>query len=76
MVIKPLEEDSTPGTVKPVPVSVVEPVAYRIQLTGKEVGYAISAAYCPVVLKWDAGRPGIELVNVTPSIAPNLATAV
>src|SRR5215472_14848745 len=32
MVIKPLEGDSTPGTVKPVPVSLVEPVAYHIQL--------------------------------------------
>jgi hypothetical protein len=33
LVIKPLEEDSTPGTVKPVPVSLVEPVAYQVQLT-------------------------------------------
>ena len=32
MVTKPLEEDSTPGTVKPVPVSLVEPVAYQVQL--------------------------------------------
>jgi hypothetical protein len=32
LVIKPLEEDSTPGTVKPVPVSLVEPVAYPVQL--------------------------------------------
>ena len=28
-VIKPLGEDSTPATVKPLPVSLVEPVAYR-----------------------------------------------
>jgi hypothetical protein len=34
LVIKPLEEDLTPGTVKPVLVSLVEPVAYPIQLTG------------------------------------------
>src|SRR5207244_3362516 len=27
--------DSTPGTVKPVPVSLVEPVAYHIQLDGQ-----------------------------------------
>ena len=27
-----MEEDSTPGTVKPVPVSLVEPVAYPMQL--------------------------------------------
>jgi hypothetical protein len=33
LVIKPLEEDSTPGTVKPVPVSLVEPVAYQVQLS-------------------------------------------
>jgi hypothetical protein len=32
LVIKPLEEDHTPGTVKPVPVSLVEPVAYQFQL--------------------------------------------
>jgi P-type conjugative transfer protein TrbG len=32
LVIKPLEEDSTPGTVKPVLVSLVEPVAYHFQL--------------------------------------------
>jgi hypothetical protein len=32
LVIKPLAEDSTPGTVKPVPVSLVEPVAYQVQL--------------------------------------------
>jgi len=32
LVIKPLEEDSTPGTVKPFQVSLVEPVAYRFQL--------------------------------------------
>jgi hypothetical protein len=32
LVIKPLGEDSTPGTVKPVPVSLVEPVAYQFQL--------------------------------------------
>jgi hypothetical protein len=32
LVIKPLEGDSTPGTVKPVPVSLVEPVAYQFQL--------------------------------------------
>src|ERR1035438_474234 len=32
MVIKPLEEDSTPGTVKPFQVSLVEPVAYQFQL--------------------------------------------
>ena len=31
------------------------------------------AAYCPVVLNWDAGKPGTDLVNVTPSIGPNLA---
>ncbi len=30
--IKALEEDSIPGTVKPVPVSLVEPVAYQFQL--------------------------------------------
>src|SRR5690349_16207696 len=33
LVIKPLEEDSTPGTVKPFQVSLVEPVAYHIQLS-------------------------------------------
>src|SRR5258708_26204660 len=33
MVIKPLEEDSTPGTVKPFQVSLVEPVAYQFQLS-------------------------------------------
>ena len=32
MVIKPLEEDSTPGTVKPFQVALVEPVAYQFQL--------------------------------------------
>jgi hypothetical protein len=32
LVIKPLEEDSTPGTVKPFQVSLVEPVAYQFQL--------------------------------------------
>jgi hypothetical protein len=32
MVIKPLEEDSTPGTVKPFQVLLVEPVAYQFQL--------------------------------------------
>ena len=32
MVIKPLEEDHTPGTVKPFLVSLVEPVAYQFQL--------------------------------------------
>src|SRR5260370_35122511 len=32
MVIKPLEGDSTPGTVKPFQVSLVEPVAYQFQL--------------------------------------------
>ena len=32
MVIKPLEEDSTPGTAKPFQVSLVEPVAYQFQL--------------------------------------------
>src|SRR4051812_7386990 len=33
LVIKPREEDLTPGTVKPVQVSLVEPVAYQFQLT-------------------------------------------
>ena len=33
MVIKPLEEDSTPGTAKPFQVSLVEPVAYQFQLS-------------------------------------------
>src|SRR5260370_30552050 len=37
MVIKPLEGDSTPGTVKPFQVSLVEPVAYQFQLPGKSV---------------------------------------
>jgi hypothetical protein len=32
LVIKPLEEDSTPVTVKPLRVALVEPVAYRFQL--------------------------------------------
>ena len=32
-VIKPLGEDSTPATVKPLPVSLVEPVAYRFSYT-------------------------------------------
>src|SRR4051794_38101138 len=32
LVIKPREEDLTPGTVKPVQVSLVEPVAYQFQL--------------------------------------------
>src|ERR1035441_2814196 len=36
MVIKPLEEDSTPGTVKPFQVSLVEPVAYQFQLQPEE----------------------------------------
>jgi hypothetical protein len=35
LVIKPLEEDSTPGTVKPFQVSLVEPVAYQFQLSKK-----------------------------------------
>jgi hypothetical protein len=30
LVIKPLEEDHTPGTVKPFQVSLVEPVAYPL----------------------------------------------
>jgi hypothetical protein len=38
LVIKPLEEDSTPGTVKPFQVSLVEPVAYQFQLTGLVLG--------------------------------------
>jgi integrase len=37
LVIKPLEEDSTPGTVKPFQVSLVEPVAYQFQLDKGEV---------------------------------------
>jgi hypothetical protein len=36
LVIKPLEEDSTPGTVKPVLVSLVEPVAYHFQLSAAD----------------------------------------
>jgi hypothetical protein len=32
LVIKPREEDLTPGTVKPAQVSLVEPVAYQFQL--------------------------------------------
>jgi hypothetical protein len=32
LVTKPLEEDHTPGTVKPVQVSLVKPVAYHFQL--------------------------------------------
>jgi hypothetical protein len=32
LVIKPREEDLTPGTVKPAQVSLVEPVAYQLQL--------------------------------------------
>jgi hypothetical protein len=39
LVIKPLEEDSTPGTVKPVPVSLVEPVAYPVQLLVTKIRY-------------------------------------
>ncbi|MFL6451128.1 MAG: hypothetical protein ACJ746_26130 [Bryobacteraceae bacterium] len=42
MVIKPREEDLTPGTVKPAQVSLVEPVAYQFQLSAKAtlgVGY-------------------------------------
>jgi len=35
LVIKPLEEESTPGTVKPIPVSLVEPVAYQFQSSYK-----------------------------------------
>jgi hypothetical protein len=31
LVIKPLEEEHTPATVKPVQVSLVEPVAYHFQ---------------------------------------------
>ena len=31
--IKPLGEDSTPGTVKPLPVSLVQPVAYPLSYT-------------------------------------------
>src|SRR3954447_25076577 len=33
LVIKPREEDLTPGTVKPVQVSLVEPVAYQFSVT-------------------------------------------
>jgi len=32
LLIKPREEDLTPGTVKPAQVSLVEPVAYQFQL--------------------------------------------
>jgi hypothetical protein len=35
LVIKPLEEDLTPGTVNPLRVSRVEPAAYQFQLTSK-----------------------------------------
>ena len=44
MVIKPLEEDSTPGTVKPVPVSLVEPVAYQFQLEWVTPGHPLFEA--------------------------------
>jgi hypothetical protein len=37
LVIKPLEEDSTPGTVKPFQVSLVEPVDYHIQLMAEDI---------------------------------------
>jgi hypothetical protein len=35
LVIKPLEEDHTPGTVKPVQVALVEPVAYHFHLIAR-----------------------------------------
>jgi hypothetical protein len=46
LVIKPLAEDSTPGTVKPVPVSLVEPVAYQVQLA-VAVGRLLSSVSHP-----------------------------
>jgi len=37
LVIKPIEEDHTPGTVKPFQVSLVEPVAYPLSYTGDKI---------------------------------------
>src|SRR2546430_1737235 len=46
MVIKPLEEDSTPGTAKPFQVSLVEPVAYHFQLWAPTDQPAASDQWC------------------------------
>src|SRR6266705_1440637 len=53
LVIKPLEEDSTPGTVKPVPVSLVEPVAYQFQLQPQRIA-ALSYHRYPEEVDWRA----------------------
>ena len=53
MVIKPLEEDSTPGTAKPFQVSLVEPVAYQFQLLG---GSYIQADETTVDVQMHDGR--------------------
>src|ERR1035441_3029082 len=45
MVIKPLEEDSTPGTVKPFQVSLVEPVAYQFQLSGDRKSTRLNSSH-------------------------------
>ena len=42
MALEKLGEDSTPGTVKPVPVSLVEPVAYQSQLTGGTINQRVA----------------------------------
>jgi putative DNA-invertase from lambdoid prophage Rac len=59
LVIKPLEEDSTPGTVKPFPVSLVEPVAYHFQLLETARRREID-----VVLVWRLDRWGRSVADL------------
>src|SRR5206468_2955699 len=61
MVIKPLEEDSTPGTAKPFQVSLVEPVAYQFQLRWRKRRLSPSFKSKTELLRGNAAAGGFAL---------------
>jgi len=81
-VIKPLEEDLTPGTVKPVLVALVEPVAYQIQLASYRIATVMVAglAVPPTETTTAAAPEGTPegtrvLIWMTPATSPGAPPA-
>ena len=69
MVIKPLEEDLTPATVKPFQVSLVEPVAYQFQLSFTYARNIVLDGYPKVLAARGAKRQQQELEDIIDLVA-------
>jgi hypothetical protein len=72
LVIKPLEEDHTPGTVKPFQVSLVEPVAYLLSYHVQAAGAVATLVYTfsPTLINeasWgiNRGQQGVQALTDT-----------